>query len=113
MLFGNDIKKIEKYAGKGNFDKIIPFLKASKKDTRLAAIKSVSSAKSEAMFHALIGMLGCEDVEERLAIVENLGRSGNRTAIEPLEHALAKETSATVANAIKMGLSRLRTGSPV
>lgn len=109
MIFGNDIKKIEKLSAKGQTEKILPFLQSAKKETRIAAIKALNGEQGELVCNALVSCLATDDVETRLLVAEAIGKCGVRTAIAALEEALKKETSMTVNSVMKTAISRLRT----
>ena len=108
MLFGNDLQKIEKLAAKGKNEKLVHFLKSKNKETRMAALKVIESANCEEAYNTLIGMMHCEDVEERIAVLTAIGKSKNPGAITSISYDLQKENNKEVADAMRSAIVNLR-----
>lgn len=71
--------------------KSLDALKSSDPKVREQAIKQLSGACDKRVTESLVAMLGENDPAVRMAVVETLGRLGDRAAIDPMIDALYKE----------------------
>ena len=100
MLFGNKLSKIEKYAQKGNADKLKGLVHDKKEDVRLAAIDGLGRCKDEVAFNTLSTLMNDPDAKVRLHVVKAMGATGDPKVREFLEHRREVEKDTKVLAAI-------------
>lgn len=96
MLFGSKLSKVEAWAKKGKFDKLIEALSDRDEAVQTAAIKGLSSIKNDDVVNNLISYMRNPNPVIRGHIIEALGNIGDSRAMEHIRHLANADEDASV-----------------
>lgn len=85
-LFGSKLDKIEKYAQKGNAEKLKAMVNDKKPEVRLAAIDALGRCTDEVAFNTLTTLINAPDAETRIHVVRALAATKQPKVRAFLEH---------------------------
>lgn len=85
-LFGSKLDKIEKYAQKGNAEKLKTMVNDKKPEVRLAAIDALGHCTDEVAFNTLTTLINTPDAETRIHVVRALAATKQPKVRAFLEH---------------------------
>ena len=95
-LFGSKLDKIEKYAQKGNAEKLKGMVGDKKPEVRLAAIDVLGRCSDEVAFNTLTTLINTPDAETRIHVVRALAATKQPKVRAFLEHREDLETDQKV-----------------
>ena len=95
-LFGSKLDKIEKYAQKGNADKLKGMVGDKKPEVRFAAIDALGRCSDEVAFNTLTTLINTPDAETRIHVVRSLAATKQPKVRAFLEHREDLETDPKV-----------------
>lgn len=103
------LEKIEKYAKKGNADKIVKLAGDKDKEIRMAAIEGLGEVISnEKALNTLVSMMKDEDADIRRAVAAALGKSEGSYVETQLRFCLSHEKDERVLETAKESLEKVR-----
>ena len=108
-MFGDPLKKIEKYKAKGKGEKLADLCSHKAKEVRLKAVDALGGLKgNEEAYNELVMHVHDEDTEMRLHAIEALGMLRDVKARAHIEHQSKNEKDEKVRIAIQRALKMLK-----